>query len=515
MHTANQRSGTTMSTKIFILGDSRTGTTTLHKFMKIAGFRSIHYFFEESGVHEPAHEDYENNWKKMKEFIDNSGFDVFSDYPLRTFYKDLFETYPDSIFILSVRKDVETWKKSMIGYFSKRHIELDVDIDTLARSYYEANEEIRRIAKETRAKFCEICIDDSSEENGGRLSEFLELKTPLQLGWENKTEAYDNKLWSKRVSVFNTSSENVLDYVKRSSFPSKAMLSEHGWVYLINDGSEFMDCAFGDVGWDPSIVSRACTVLAKRRDLLNAKGSEYMKIVVPEKATIYPEFLPKIFKGAQPKADRPANQIASRGLDSFLFLEETLKDAKSLGQLYFRGDSHTNWFGAYFVYHAIISRMNEILKKNRCVKKSPLPLSELQPFLKAYGGDLYTQLDDEMKSYFGRAWKSLNLGDELEYTVGLKISDHVRTARPAHVEPEIADKIMGRETFRFVNDDQSLPKAVIFRDSTSQFIVDLLAEHFSSSLFIWHKGLVYEDIIEREKPDIVLHIMAERFLSEL
>jgi len=38
--------------KVFVLGDSLTGTTTVHKFLKLIGYNSIHYFFTESGVTE-------------------------------------------------------------------------------------------------------------------------------------------------------------------------------------------------------------------------------------------------------------------------------------------------------------------------------------------------------------------------------------------------------------------------------------------------------------------------------
>ncbi|WP_161492584.1 hypothetical protein [Pseudophaeobacter leonis] len=55
-----------MKKMIFVLGDSRTGTTTLHKFIKTAGLKSVHYFFKESGVTEPAHVEYEVNWERLK-----------------------------------------------------------------------------------------------------------------------------------------------------------------------------------------------------------------------------------------------------------------------------------------------------------------------------------------------------------------------------------------------------------------------------------------------------------------
>jgi SGNH hydrolase-like domain, acetyltransferase AlgX len=261
-------------------------------------------------------------------------------------------------------------------------------------------------------------------------------------------------------------------------------------------------------------VDRAATILAKRRVALKQKNIEYLKFVVPEKAVVYPEFMPKVFSGKEPNTARPATKIAGKKLDNFQYLEDVLKDAKSFGQLYFRGDSHPNWLGSYFVYYSIVSRMNEVLGRQGFSVKAPMRLCDLEPFLASYGGDLFSQLDLEMKNLFNGAWGPLSLGDKLEHTVGLKIFGEKRKAKALDVDSAYADKITERKTFKFEGPNENLPRAVIFRDSTSDFLVDLLGEHFSNSIFIWHKGFVYQDVIDREKPDIVLHIMAERFLTQ-
>ena len=43
-------------------------------------------------------------------------------------------------------------------------------------------------------------------------------------------------------------------------------------------------------------------------------------------------------------------------------------------------------------------------------------------------------------------------------------------------------------------------------------MTDWLAEHFSRTVFVWHLGDVLQKVIEREQPDIVIQIMAERFV---
>lgn len=503
----------TVQRKVFVLGDSRTGTTTLHRFLRLAGYKSVHYFFDQSGVQKPAHVDFESNWEKLRSFINISGFDAFSDYPLRTFYKQVCSSYPEADYILCYRKDVETWRKSMLGFFSKFNINLD--IDALERTHVSVNEDIRRLARERKLSFCEVCIDDDADENGRRLSDFLHLKSPMSLGWENRTDAYDNSLWSTRITLFNTGADDVLDYVKRVTFPEKSMLSEHGWVYLINDTSNFMDYAFGTQGWNPEQLLSAKSTLERRAKLLSESGVDYLKFIVPEKAAVYPEYLPKVFASRRISDDRPAKLLERLQLPFVYYFDALLRDVRAFGQVYFRGDSHANWYGAFFLYQSIVGALNDRLS-TRSGKKTvpPFPLSQFRPFVASYGGDLYTQLDKETMSVLDGAWKPLNLGNKLEHLVGYELQAEHRKAQRVEVERDYLEHLGDRETFKFSHPNRALPRAVIFRDSTADYLVELLAQHFSESLFIWHKGLVYRDVIERERPDIVVHIMAERFLTQ-
>ncbi|WP_428929783.1 sulfotransferase [Marinibacterium sp. SX1] len=501
----------TTARPVFVLGDSRTGTMTLHKFFQSAGFNSVHYFFKESGVTEPAHVDYASNWDRLRAFIDGSGYTAFTDYPTRTFYRDLFATYPDARFILTTRRDVATWQRSMREFFSK--FDIKIDLDKLTVAHTEINEGIRTLAAETGAPFLEICIDDDAGANGQAVSRLLGLDTPMALGHENRTAAYDRRLWSSRLSLYNTNEPDFLAYVKRLTQSSKAMLSEHGWVYLINDSSDFLDYCYGARTWSQAACDNARAALQTRHDTLAAQGITYLKFAVPEKQIVYPQFLPKIFDGKDVSDQRPARLLQDMDLPCFDYPRDVLTDARSHGHVYFRGDSHTNWLGAWFLYHHVVETLNRRLGQ-AARTRAPIRLAELEPSLASYGGDLFTQLDPEARQHFDGPWKDVALGDKIEYLTRYQLPDGAAKAVRQPVDQGLLDLLGERETFRFSNPDTRLPRAVIFRDSTSDFMVDLLAEHFSESLFIWHKGQVYEDVIAQEKPDVVLHIMAERFLVQ-
>ena len=75
--------------KVFCLGDSRTGTSSLSDFLISAGYNSIHYYLDRVDFLEENDDNYAENCFRLKHFIDSSGFDAFCDFPTRTYYKFL------------------------------------------------------------------------------------------------------------------------------------------------------------------------------------------------------------------------------------------------------------------------------------------------------------------------------------------------------------------------------------------------------------------------------------------
>ena len=154
---------------IFLLGDSRTGTTSIHQWFLDHGIRSIHYFVREAGLTEPLHRHRKANWPRLRTFIRESGFEAFTDYPTRAFFREIVHEFPAAHFILSVRKDISTWRTSMLHGLKGN----EAHIEFLTAFYVAWNEEIRALCAETGARFIEICIDDDDGQNGQKLATFV------------------------------------------------------------------------------------------------------------------------------------------------------------------------------------------------------------------------------------------------------------------------------------------------------------------------------------------------------
>jgi hypothetical protein len=500
--------------KIFVLGDSRTGTLTLHRYFEALGIASVHWYMKQSEQLKPPHEHLEQNWLRCRTFINSGIYRAFSDYPTRTYYLNLLKEYPDALFILSFRRDLETWKKSMLGFFSK--FDIPLEIDKLSKHHIRVNDDIRHVMRSAKANFLEICIDDGSEKNSQAIKDFLGLESPIQMGWENQTARYENAIISRRAQFFSPTTDDVISYVEAMCRNTKAMPSEKGWLFLINDANDFLRYQFGLKRLSDIDLECAVSVVKGRMEQLATQGIAFINVIVPEKSVVYREYLPVAFETLTEAACRPAERLAEAIPETVHYLSDYLKDLRGYGLLYFRGDTHANWLGSYFVYRYIAEQMNRMMLAIGRVAKSsilqPLPLARLMMTVADYDGDLGVQLLDKHIQEYKSVWKFLQPAQGFERLLRYHLPDTALSTSPVEVPVEY--QLLGKERPILVREHKhrSLPKAVIFRDSTADFLIELLAEHFSRSVFIWHKGLVYEDVIAREQPDVVIHLSAERFV---
>lgn len=109
------------SKRIFGVGLSRTGTTSLHAAAVILGFSSIHYPMRLAP-----------SWMAGNFSTETIGpFDVLSDLPVPTYFREFDRICPDSKFILTQR-DAEQWIESVDRWYrtmppsSPRTVQRDV-----------------------------------------------------------------------------------------------------------------------------------------------------------------------------------------------------------------------------------------------------------------------------------------------------------------------------------------------------------------------------------------------------
>ena len=101
--------------KVFVVGFSKTATTTLHKFFAANGCRSVHWSMEDGRFLAGVITTNVQSGRPILASID--GYDVYSELSYaggsvyleaNCYFKELHAAYPDAYFILNVR-DTESW----------------------------------------------------------------------------------------------------------------------------------------------------------------------------------------------------------------------------------------------------------------------------------------------------------------------------------------------------------------------------------------------------------------------
>jgi hypothetical protein len=114
----------------------------------------------------------------------------------------------------------------------------------------------------------------------------------------------------------------------------------------------------------PDFEAEAYVAEVKRRhEYLRSRGIAYLPIIVPEKFTIYPEYLPSwVAPGRNPTLlARTMDRLAEDGSVPYVDLRPVLRETKGGERLYYLTDSHWNLAGAGVAYVAIMHAVQALL----------------------------------------------------------------------------------------------------------------------------------------------------------
>lgn len=180
--------------KIFGLGLSRTGTTSLHAALVLLGKSSIHYP-SEAARHWLAG-DFSNDYL--------ADFEACLDLPTPVYFRELDNAYPGSLFILTVRNEkewlesVEKFLKSTTPPNKKTHFR-DMIRLTVYGTFYFHKERFRRVFNEhndaVKKYFLNrpdklMVMDITSGDEWSKLTAFLGINKIPEISFPNLKSPY-------------------------------------------------------------------------------------------------------------------------------------------------------------------------------------------------------------------------------------------------------------------------------------------------------------------------------------
>lgn len=234
------------------------------------------------------------------------------------------------------------------------------------------------------------------------------------------------------------------------------------------------------------------------RDWLKARDVEFLLITPPDKVSVYSEYLPEGTEPVSPvtRLDQFLSAVAERTPIEYLNPTEALLDAKDWGLLYFPHGVHWNDRGAYVAYREALQQL-----QSRFPALVPLPLERF---------DVVDQhLEDP--DWRGDSWAGrMHLEGLLTQEA---VVMRLRGEPPYQVLagwPNAAGTMDGLA----VQQDASLPRIVLVRDSFGDWFWQFLALHAS---FLITEGFVRHpfELVEQHRPDLLIHMRHECGLMEV
>lgn len=269
------------------------------------------------------------------------------------------------------------------------------------------------------------------------------------------------------------------------------VLGKEGWIFW--RGKRVLDVWRGVLPMDASELEAWRTRLEHRRAQCAALGARYLFVFCPEKPTIYPEFLPERFDSVGPtRLDQLLAHLHGRSDVDVLDLRPTLLAAKANdapgNATYYEVGTHWRARGAALGCAAILDHL-----KRDFPRLTPLPLSA---YITTPGDG---QGDTEARALY--------LEEEFPQL------DHAITPKV------LAAELLSLGGFPRVRSTRvasrpELPKAVVFHDSFGVYLEKPMAEAFSRLTMVWNY-VFDEELVKREKPDVVVEMFAERTLYTL
>ena len=310
-------------------------------------------------------------------------------------------------------------------------------------------------------------------------------------------DSYYTDNFNLRNNFIRTLNKFEFSFFDSSPIPDEVVVGKHGWFYLKNCAPNYKGLnLFSEkemIAYKAELITR--TKWAAER------GIKYYVAVVPNKMNIYPEYLPnQIIKVSEKTRYDQIVALDSSPFINVIDVRENLLKHKNEGYyLYQHTDDHWNELGAYYGYQAIMNRLAKDFPE-----LSPSPISDFKIEIEKRVGNMakmlnaeenysenFVKLTERNKTY-GRD------GTKRGYTVPKRISDW---------DYEIIK----------VTDNRKKLKCLIIRDSFTLLMIKYLQEHFKESVFIhgeWEYKM-HEELILKEKPNIILNIILETGLDKL
>ncbi len=318
-------------------------------------------------------------------------------------------------------------------------------------------------------------------------------------GIPKHTERYFNDHFSLRNQLIRLKAMLSTNVFKISPNPDKVIFGEGNWLFMVR---EELATYRGTNLFGPAQLDTIKRELIRRKDYFDRQGIQLYFAILPTKYSIYPEKLPFYVNRVNEinRTDQVIELLASVGI-STIDLRKPLKAEKDQGTLYYATDNHWNELGGYFGSRIIINRVRQDFPQ---IMHPP----DLSEYIISY--------DTLPGRNLARLINLSNQYHEREINLNPKFDPGVTTFQKYGFSPPDDFEYAYLYELDYTTNRDSLPDALVFRDSFGNAMVPFLSESFDSSVFIFDKWRykMNPNIVEKVQPDIVIYAVLESLWSD-
>lgn len=305
------------------------------------------------------------------------------------------------------------------------------------------------------------------------------LTTPKKEQVENNIFIYSttiNLLKTKKVGIVKNNNLKDIIWIIRVSMQKtfKVLKGQENWLFLDNDTNSSPDQFKGH-----SIIT--IPELDKWKEYFNhlSTANKTILLIPPSKEQVYPQFYP--FKRGEVC---PIDQLLSltKNYNNKIKLIYPLKELKQINNSYSKTDTHWSALGAIKVIYNLVNYEFNTSIKTTDSKLTISPLNNI--------GDLGSKCQPYESSEFFLVEKT---------TLGKIDFSNFHENQGSII--------------KIYNPDSMLNKTIIiFGDSFSSIVKPIFNEIFRKTIIIRSNATIIKDIINFEKPDLILCEITERFI---
>lgn len=284
---------------------------------------------------------------------------------------------------------------------------------------------------------------------------------------------------------------------------SKVMAGKDHWLFLAQDGAfrNVIEDARSSEDLPAASLDILATELERRRQWLEARGIRYLVILAPNKNSVYSDMLPESFRPTRTRTHRDQflSVLHDKTKVDVIDVTAALVAEKQQHQVFYMTDSHWNAHGAFAAYQMVMQRLTRDFPAIKPLDRNQFRVEQYSwlPGDLAFMMGLADYLKEDRILYFNKAWNKAR---------GLSYDGPVD---PHYFEvPQYS-----------MTGDPKLPRAVIFHDSFWWELLPFIGEAFDKALYVWLKPQTESELrffdselVEREKPDIVIEEFTERYI---